>query len=62
MTDTAERLAKALEPLAGLELWTDTYPDGPQSYGDNWDRKIPTAAIREARAALAAYRKERPNG
>lgn len=66
--DLIERQAKALEeaekalgPFAFLELWTDTYPDGPLAATSS-ERRIPPERVVEARAALATIRAARGEG
>ena len=46
-----KKLREALKPLAAITLWTDKYPDGPLSVGDN-QRYIDPQWIVRARAAL----------
>ena len=45
------KLREALKPLAGMPLWTDAYPDGPLSVGDNRYYVDPQWIV-AARAAL----------
>jgi hypothetical protein len=51
VTAEQDKMREALKPLAAITLWTDKYPDGPLSVGDN-QRYIDPQWIVRARAAL----------